>query len=61
MCSQTKDVKLLKQLANNNNYDIAYDIKRIWYFMQLFIKKIVILFKIWCEKLMSITLHITCV
>lgn len=29
MCSQTKDVKLLKQLANNNNYDIAYDIKKI--------------------------------
>jgi hypothetical protein len=29
--------------------------------MQLPIKQIVILFKIWCEKLMSITLYLTCV
>jgi hypothetical protein len=40
---------------------VAYDTKKMWCLMQPPIKQIIILFKIWCGKLMSITLHLTCV
>jgi hypothetical protein len=40
------------------HYDIAYDIRQIWCLLQPSIKQIVILLKIWCEKLMSIILHL---
>jgi hypothetical protein len=44
------------------HYDMAYDIRKIWCLMQQEpIKQITLLFKIWCEKLMSITLYFTCV
>jgi hypothetical protein len=43
------------------HYDAAYDIKKIWCLLQPPIKQIVILFKIWFGKLMSTTLHLTCV
>jgi len=46
---------------NTRHHDMTNDIRRIWCLMQPPIKQIVILFEIWCEKLMSITLHLTCV
>ncbi len=48
-----------QQWCNIWHYDITYDIRKIWCLMQPPTKQVIILFKIWCGKLMSITLHLT--